>query len=294
MAIDLNQYRDRVVVTDGAWGTQLQQRGLAVGHCPELWNVDSPQVVEAVAAAYVDAGSEIIITNTFGANAFVLGKHGLAGRVGELAEAGVAISRRVAGGAAAVFASLGPSGKIVMMQEAAPEQLYDAFAEAARAFANGGADAVVAETMTELAEVDLAVRAVRENTDLPVVTSLTFDSGSEKTATMMGVTPADVVNQLAPAGVEAFGANCGVGPERYVKVVELYREATDAPIWVKANAGVPEVKEGRNVFPLGPEQYASFVPALVDAGANFIGGCCGTTPAHIAAIRKAVDQLRRG
>lgn len=291
MAINLSDYRGRVVVTDGAWGTQLQQRGLPAGACPELWNVENPDGVEAVAASYVAAGSDIIITNTFGANAFVLAGHDAADRVAELAEAGVAISRRAAGDSVKVFASMGPSGKILMMGEIDEQQLYETFGVAARAFANGGADAVVVETMTELAEVALAVRAVRDHTDLPVVTSLTFDSGTDKTATMMGAEPADVVAAGELAGVAAFGANCGVGPERYVKVVQLYRQATDAPIWIKANAGLPVLTDGKNVFPLGPDQYAAFVPELAAAGANFIGGCCGTTPDHIAAVRKAVDAL---
>ncbi len=291
MANHLDEYLGRVWVSDGAWGTQMQLRGLPAGACPELWNVENPAAVEAVAASYVAAGSDVIISNTFGANAFILAQHDAADRAGELAEAGVAISRRAAGDSSKVFASMGPSGKIVMMGDVDPQQLYEAFATASKAFANGGADAVVIETMTELAEVEVAVRAVRENTDLPVVTSLTFDSGADKTATMMGVSPADVVASGEPAGVAGFGANCGVGPESYVKVVELYRQATKAPIWVKANAGLPVIQDGKNVFPLTPEAYAAFVPALAAAGATFIGGCCGTTPAHIAAVRKAVDAM---
>ncbi|NLF30917.1 MAG: methionine synthase [Planctomycetes bacterium] len=291
MAIALNDYRGRVLVTDGAWGTQLQQRGLPAGYCPELWNAENPQAVEAVARAYVEAGSEIILTNTFGANVPVLARHGAAGRLAELAEAGVAISRRAAGSDVLVFASMGPTGRILMMEETAADELYASFAAAARAFADGGADAVVLETMTEPAESALAARAVGETTDLPVIASLTFGSGPEGIATMMGATPADVVAALEGLGVGAFGANCGVGPESYVEVIGHYRRATEAPLWVKANAGLPVVKDGRNVFPLGPDAFAAFVPALVSAGATFIGGCCGTTPAHIAAVRKAVDAL---
>ena len=289
--MDLNDYRGGLAVTDGAWGTELQARGLPAGMCPDLWNRDNPQAVEAVAQSYVQAGSDVILTNTFGSNCFVLEKHAAANLSADLAEAGTAISRRAAGEGAKVFASVGPSGKILMTQEVAEEAVYEGFAVVARACANGGADAAVIESMTELQEVSLAVRAVRENTSLPVVVSLTFDSGPDKTATMMGVTPDQVVAQLAEMGVGAYGANCGLGPEDYIKVVELYRLATDAPIWVKANAGVPEFKDGVSVFPLSAEAFADFVPAMVQAGANFIGGCCGTTPEHIAAVRKAVDAL---
>jgi len=291
VTMDLKAYLGRVTVADGAWGTQLYNCGLPAGMCPELWNVENDRAVEAVARSYVRAGSEIIITNTFGANRFVLGKHGAGDRVAELAEAGAAISRRAAGDAVKVFASMGPTGEIVMMGQVSADQLYDTFAVAARAFANGGADAVVMESMSELDEVSAAVRAVRDNTDLLIVVSLTFGSGPNQAATMMGVQPNQVVDRLGEMGVFAFGANCGVGPESYVNVVRLYRQATDAPIWVKANAGVPALVGGESVFPLSPAEYASYVPALVTAGANFIGGCCGTTPEHIAAVRRAVDSL---
>ncbi len=291
MARDLRAYSGGVVVTDGAWGTQLAQRGLPAGSAPELWNIEAPEAVEAVAAGYVAAGSDVILTNTFGANAFALARHGAADRAAELAEAGVAISRRAAGEKAKVFASLGPTGKIVMMGEVPEEDVYVAFAEVAVAFARGGADAVVIETMTEVAEAALAARAVLETTDLPVVASLTFGSGPARATTVMGDTPGEAVAALAPLGVSAFGANCGVGPDSCVEVVRQYRWATEAPIWVKANAGLPEVVDGETRFPLGPEPFAAFVAALAEAGANFIGGCCGTTPEHIVAVRRAVDAL---
>lgn len=292
MPLNLDEYRGRVAVTDGAWGTQMQLRGLPAGACPELWNAENPAAVEAVARSYVEAGSDIILTNTFGANAYVLARHGAADRSAELAERGAALSRKAAGDAVKVFASLGPTGKILMMGEVAEDDVYREFALTAAALERGGADAVVIETMTELAEAALAARAVRESTALPVVVSLTYDSGEHKDATMMGVRPADAAAELAPLGVQAFGANCGVGPESYVQVARLYRQATAAPVWVKANAGLPVQQDGRTTFPLGPQAFAAFVPQLVEAGANFIGGCCGTTPEHIAAVRKAVDALR--
>ncbi len=291
MTLNLDDYRGGVFVTDGACGTQLQQRGLPPGACPELWNVENPRAVEQVARAYVAAGSDIILTNTFGANRPVLARHGLADRLAELAEAGVAISRRAAGSDVKVFASMGPTGKILMMEESATDELYASFATAAKAFADGGADAVVLETMSEPAEVALAARAIGETTDLPIVASLTYGSGPEGLATIMGATPADVLAALDGLGVAAYGANCGVGPSAYIRVIARYRELTDAPLWVKANAGLPVVRDGHDVFPLGPDEFAGYVPALAAAGATFIGGCCGTGPDHVAAIRKAVDAL---
>ena len=163
MALNLDAYRGHLTVTDGAWGTELQKRGLPAGAPPELWNVENPSAVEDVARQYVQAGSRIILTNTFGSNAFVLARHGWAARAAELAEKGAAISRQAAGTNAKVFASIGPTGKIVMMGEVSQEEIYAAFANVAKAVARGGADAVVVETMTELAEVSLAIRAVREH-----------------------------------------------------------------------------------------------------------------------------------
>lgn len=284
----LSQYADGVTVTDGAWGTQLQAAGLPVDACPDLWNLDNAPGVEAVARSYVEAGSQIILTNTFRANRFSLAQLGLAERAPEIAEAGAAISRRAAGDAVKVFASIGPSGKIVMMGEVPPEEFDAAFAEQAAALARGGADAILCETFAELEEALLAVRAARRSTGLPLVLSMTFDSGPDKTATVMGTTPAAMAAAAAEAGAAAVGANCGAGPEHYVKVASLLRSATDLPIWIKPNAGLPVLRDGRTVFPMGPEQFAAFAPDLVRAGANFIGGCCGTTPEHVRAIRAAV------
>lgn len=290
MALDLNSYRGRVTITDGACGTELDKRGLPVGSIPELWNLDNPAAVGEVARAYVAAGSEVILTNSLNANPFMLERHELAGRLGEIAETAAAIARQAAGQSVKVFGSMGSTGKVLMMGEVDEQRVYDGFAAAAKALERGGADAIVLETMTELAEVLLALRAVRENTALPVVASLTFGSGVDGTATVMGVLPEQVVQQCGPAGATVFGANCGVGPEPYIRVAQRYRQATHAPIWVKANAGLPQLKNGRNVFPMGPEAFAATVPALVAAGANFIGGCCGTSPEHIAAVRRAVDR----
>ncbi|MCK4601820.1 MAG: homocysteine S-methyltransferase family protein [Phycisphaerae bacterium] len=290
MTFDLKSFAASVRVTDGAWGTELQRLGLPAGAPPELWNADKPDVVAAVAASYVEAGSDVIITNTFGANRFILGQHRAGQRVVELAEAGAAISRKAAGEAVKVFASIGPTGKIVMMGDVAQEDLAAAFAEAATALARGGADAIVLETFNELDEARIALDAVRQAVDLPVAVSMTFASGPEGTSTMMGNSPAELAQMAESGGAAAVGANCGTGPDNYVKVAELLRAATDLPIWIKPNAGLPQIVEGKTTFPMGPEEFAAFVPKLIAAGANFIGGCCGTGPAHIRAVRAAADK----
>jgi len=291
VTFDLREFAATVRVIDGAWGTELQKLGLPAGSAPELWNVENAGAVEAVARGYVEAGSEIILTNTFGANRFILDSHGAGDRVAELAEAGAAISRR-ASGDAKVFASIGPSGKIVMMGDVPAEDLSAAFAEAAVAVERGGADAIVLETFNELEEARIALQAVRSACDLPVVVSMTFASGPDGTASMMGNTPADLAAVAESEGAAGVGANCGCGPDNYVKVAKLFHAATDLPIWIKSNAGLPEFVDGRTTFPMGPEEFASFTPKFIEAGADFLGGCCGTTPDHIRALAAAVQATR--
>jgi methionine synthase I (cobalamin-dependent) len=277
------------IITDGGWGTQLQARGLASGACPDAWNLTHPEQVEAVARSYVEAGSQVILTNTFGANRLRLKGHGLVQKVAEINLAGVHISQRAAAGKARVFASLGPSGKMLMMGDVTEAALLEAFTEQARALAQGGADAILVETMSDLAEARLAIHAAKA-TGRPVIASLVFDSGKEKDRTMMGVTPEQAVAELAAAGADVVGANCGQGITGYIKVCRRMRTATALPIWIKANAGLPVMIDGRAVYQTTPEEFARQIPALVEAGANFVGGCCGTTPEFIRAIRSVLKQ----
>ncbi len=270
------------VITDGAWGTQLQARGLEVGQCPDVWNLTHPDRVEEVARAYVKAGSKIILSNTFGANRIRLADTGHAADVVEINRQGAAISKRAAGGQALVFASLGPTGKMLVAGEVEADAVAGAFAEQAQALKEGGADAIVIETMAELEEAQLAVRAAKA-TGLPVVACMVFDTGGR---TMMGTTPEQAAEELAAAGADVIGSNCGNGIEEFVPICRQLHAATKLPIWIKANAGLPEMVDGKVQYRTSPAQFASYVPALVEAGANFIGGCCGTTPAHIAQLRK--------
>ncbi len=272
------------VVTDGAWGTQLQQHGLPVGACPDAWNLSEPEKVGAVAEAYVEAGSQIILTNTFGANRFVLTRHNLADKVSEINRTGVEISKRAAGKQALVFASIGPTGVMLMMGDVSADDLKAAFADQARALAEGGADGLVVETMADPAEARLAVAAAKE-TGLPVVACMVYDSGPNKDRTMMGATPEQAAEQLAEAGADVIGSNCGRGIEGFVDICRRLKEAVKLPVWIKANAGLPEVVDGQTVYRQTPAEFARFVPELVEAGAAFIGGCCGTTPEFIAAVK---------
>ncbi len=276
------------VITDGAWGTQLQQKGLPVGACPDAWNLVEPEKVEEVARAYVEAGSQVILTNTFGGNRFVLARHGLAEKAAEINRAGVEISRRGAAGRARVFASVGPTGVMLMMGETKAEEVQAAFAEQAEALADAGADAVVLETFSDPAEVVLAIAAVRE-TGLPVVACMTFDSGKDHDRTLMGTTPEQAARRLAESGADVIGSNCGQGIDGFVTIASRLRAATDRPLWIKPNAGLPQVVDGKVVYVQTPEQFAGVVPALIEAGAAFVGGCCGTEPAFIAAIKRKLQ-----
>jgi len=276
------------IITDGAWGTELQARGLGPGQCPDAWNLEHPDRVEAVARAYVEAGSQVILTNTFRANRLALARHGLAEKTVEINRAGAEISRRAAG-TACVFASIGPSGRMLMTGETTEEELAEVFAEQARALAEGGADGIVVETMSDLTEARIAVRAARA-TGLPVVASMVFDSGRNRDRTMMGVTAEQAARGLSEAGADVVGANCGQGVAGYVEICRRLRAATDRPVWIKANAGMPELVGGVPVYRTTPEEYAAWVPALVEAGASFIGGCCGTNPEFIRAIRRMLAK----
>ncbi len=293
MPADLAAYAATVTVADGAWGTQLDALGCPPGYCREEWNLSHPDAVRSVAASYVEAGSQIVLTNTFSANRFTLGKHGFEEQVAAFNEAGARLSKEAAGDRVAVFGSIGPTGKIIMVGEVSEEQVYQAFAEQAEGLAKGGVDAVVVETMTELAEILAAVRAVKDTTGLGVVACMTFDSGPEQTDTMMGVSPRQAAEALSGAGADMVGCNCGAGVDNYVKVTALLHEATDLPIWAKPNAGVPELDGGQVVYKERPEDYAARVPALIDAGANVIGGCCGTGPEHIRRIVQMLQKRRR-
>jgi 5-methyltetrahydrofolate--homocysteine methyltransferase len=271
------------VVTDGAWGTQLQARGLGGGDCPDAWNLSHPHLVEEVARSYVDAGSRIILTNTFRANRIALDSAGLGDRAAAINRAGMEISRRAAGARARVFASMGPSGKIILSGEVTQAQLRAAFAEQAGTLADAGAEALVVETMSDLDEAREAVAAARES-GLPVIASMVFDSGRNKDRTMMGVMPERAAAELREAGADVIGANCGTGIAGYVGICSRLHAASGKPVWIKANAGMPELIDGRPVYRMKPEEFAEYVPALVEAGAGFIGGCCGTGPEFIRMI----------
>ncbi|MGB9602710.1 MAG: homocysteine S-methyltransferase family protein [Verrucomicrobiia bacterium] len=283
-----NLLKNTPVVLDGAWGTQLQLKGLQPGEVPDSWNLTNPNKVFEVAESYVRAGSKVILTNTFGANRVRLSDlPELANNVSEINKRGVQISKSAAGNAAYVFASIGPSGKLLMSGDVTEEELFNAFLEQAQALAEAGADALVIETMSDIEEAVIAVKAAKL-TNLPIVACMVFDCGKEKDRTMMGNTPEEAAERLISAGADIVGSNCGQGIETFLKICERLYKASSRPVWIKPNAGLPVMIDGRVCYKTTPEEFASYVPALISAGAGFIGGCCGTTPDFIVQIVKTV------
>ncbi len=253
------------IVTDGSWGTQLQEKGLGLNECPDSWNLTHPVLVEEVARSYVEAGSRVILTNTFRSNRIALEGFGLEDKVRELNIAGVEISKRAAGNSAYVFASMGPCGRMLMTGDVTEEQLWEVFKEQADAVKEAGADGIVIETMSDLAEAKIALRAARES-GLPVVVSMVFDSGRNKEYTMMGQSPENIALELADEGADVIGANCGQGIEGFTNICKRLKVSTNLPIWIKPNAGLPELRDNKPFYETSAKEFAEYIPELLDSG----------------------------
>jgi 5-methyltetrahydrofolate--homocysteine methyltransferase len=281
-----------VMIADGAWGTQLAERGLQPGEAPEGWVIHQPDAVREVAQSYVDAGAEIVLTDTFGGSRFKLAKCGLEDQVAEINRRAAELSRDAAGDDALVFASIGPTGEFMQpLGLLGEDDMVEAFSEQVTAMVEGGTDGILVETMTDLGEAKAALQAAKDSFDGPVVVSMTFDKGPKGYATMMGVRPEQAAEELQEAGADIVGSNCGHGIENMMEVIALMAGASDLPLWAKPNAGMPQLIDGQTVFTQTPEETAAHFDALVEAGARIIGGCCGTTPEHIRALVEARNAL---
>ncbi len=282
-----------VLAGDGAMGTLLMEHGLEPGQCPESFNLERPEVLREVARRYLEAGADIVQTNTFGATPVKLARYGLEDRADEInAQAVQAVRDAVGPRAAYVSGSCGPCGSLLAPYgEADPDVVREAFSRQVRALVGAGVDMLCIETMTDLAEARLAVEAARSvSSSVPLAVTMTFDPTPNGFFTIMGTSIEQAVSGLTDSGADIIGSNCGNGIEKMVEIAGDLRRRSALPLLIQSNAGLPELVGGRVVYPETPERLAEGCERLLDLGVNIIGGCCGTTPAHIAAMRRVVDE----
>ena len=284
--------RGEIIVGDGALGTQLMQCGLKHGEPPELFNVEKPEVIEKIAGLYLDAGAEIIETNTFGASPARLEQFSLENRMEELNRAAVEAVRRAVGEKAYIAGSVGPSAKnLEPLGDAEPEQIFDGFAAQIRVLVAAGVDIICIETMMDIAEAVLAVKAARSvSAEIPVIATMTFNKTPRGFFTLMRNSVKDAADALKDAGADIVGSNCGDGMENMIVIAQEFRRHIKQPVIIQGNAGLPIRGKNDLVYPDTPEYMAGKAAELLDMGVQIIGGCCGTTPEHISAIRSIVDN----
>ena len=277
------------LISDGATGTWLQSHGLEPGGCPEELNATEPELVRQMAREYFEAGSDMVLTTSFGGSKFMLAKYGHGDKVRELNRLAAEHARNEAPTGRYVAGSVGPTGEFLEpLGTVSESEMLDAFAEQIAGLEEGGADAVVIETMFAIEESKLAIRAAKENTGLTVMATMTFDKGPRGFFTMMGIPPEQAARELVETGADVVGANCGNGIEAMIEIAREMRSATDAPMLVHSNAGIPDIRKGQIVYPETPDFMAPRFEEMADSGVNIVGGCCGTTPRHIGAISETL------
>lgn len=276
-------------IFDGAMGTMLQEGGLKAGGCPELMNIEQPEVVRKIHEAYIEAGATMIETNTFGASSLKLDHYGLEDRVAELNQAAVRIAQEASRGCAKIVGSLGPTGRFITpLGDLDFEEAYQSFYEQAKALADAGADYLIFETCIDIQEMRAGLLAAKDATKLPIICQLSY---SEDGRSVTGTDPQTAAVTLEALGADIIGVNCSLGPQELVPIVQTLADNCSVPISVLPNAGMPRLENGKTIFPMQPDEFASWGTKLVAAGATYLGGCCGTTPAHIKALAAAVQDL---
>jgi 5-methyltetrahydrofolate--homocysteine methyltransferase len=294
----LDALNTRTLLGDGAMGTQLQAAGLQPGECGELWNVEHPDKVLAIQRQYVDAGSDCLITNTFGGCGLMLERHGLADQVAEINTAAARLAREAFGTREGfVLGDIGPFGGFMEPYgDVSPDAVHQTFFEQARALVAGGVDAIIIETQTSLEELGLAVEAAREAGAPCIIGSLAYDVSPNvsEMRTMMGVDPEQAARFMADTGVDILAVNCGTGVDMSwaARAVGAYRQVCNRPTMAQPNAGAPELVGAQVVYRQTPAAMADLLPEMLAAGANIIGACCGSTPEHIRALRARLDSMR--
>lgn len=286
-----------VLVCDGAMGSMLMERAkdLIQGTCPEAVNLIHPELIVEISRLYFDAGAQILETNTFGGSPLNLASYSLADQTEEINRAGIDAAKQASGNDAFICASVGPSGKLLKpFGDAEPEKIYESFLRQITVLVDAGADMISIETMTDITEASLAVKAARDiSSSIPVAVSLTYEATPRGFFTIMGISIEMAAKRLENSGVDIVGSNCGNGIENLVRIANEYKKHTGLPLIIQANAGLPQLRDGIPVYPETPEFMAERSQELLKAGVSIIGGCCGTTPGHIHAIRKVVDRFNK-
>ncbi len=285
-----------LLLGDGAWGTMLMARGLKPGACPENLNLTRPEALREIAALYLEAGAEIITTNTFGGSSLKLADYSLGDRTEEINSRAVEVLRPVIGDRALISGSVGPCGKLLLPYgDTAPEAISDSFVRQIGALIGAGADMICVETMIDLSEAQLAIKAARSfSTEIPILATMTFDATPNGFFTIMGTSIEKAAAGLEEAGADIVGSNCGNGIKKMVEIAREFRRCSRLPIAIQSNAGLPENRAGEVVYPETPAFMAEAAGQLIDLGVAVIGGCCGTGPDHIRALRGLIDAHRGG
>jgi 5-methyltetrahydrofolate--homocysteine methyltransferase len=295
----LDALRARVLLGDGAMGTQLQSAGLESGHCGEAWNLEHPDRVLGIQRRYAEAGSDVLLTNTFGASRIMLGRHDAADRTVDINRAAAAIAREALGGRGYVLGDIGPFGGLMEPYgDITRREVELAFAEQARALVAGGVDGIVIETQTSFEEAEVAIAAARDAGAAVVIASFAFDrmADEDDVRTMMGISPEQAAEFMARHGCDVAGLNCGTGVDmRFAPdIVRRYRATCALPVMAQPNAGAPVLEDMKVVYKQAPQEMAAGLPGLLAAGPRIVGACCGSSPAHIGAFRRMLDGMARG
>ena len=279
------------LISDGATGTYLQSNGLEPGGCPEHLNLTNPELIVKMANDYFNSGADLVITNSFGGNPFMLDKYGLRKELDVINKKAAQHAKSVCPAGKFVLGCVGPTGEFLQpLGPVSEKEMFAGFTEQIQALDEGGADAIIIETMTSLEEILLAVESAKLNTNLVVMATMTFDLGPRGFFTMMGVTPEEAVKEIRKKGADVVGANCGNGIENMVKIAKIMRNVDDGPLVIHSNAGFPKIINGRIVYPETPKYMSEKFKELIEAKINIMGGCCGTTPSHISAIHSVVSK----
>ncbi|MDH7499189.1 MAG: homocysteine S-methyltransferase family protein [candidate division NC10 bacterium] len=291
----MSRFLDRLalgpIVSSGAIGTLIQDRGLPSGETSELWNLRQPEEVAAIYHSFWEAGAELIGTNTFGANRIKLARFGLQDQAYDLNLKGAQIARRNLPDSCLIFGSAGPTGELLApLGPLSREEVYAAFREQSLALAEGGVDVLCFRTMSDLEEIRIAISSAKENTHLPVIATMSFSLGQRGYRTMMGVDPEAAVQGLRLAGADVIGSNCGQGIEEMAGLMAEMRRLDSGYLAAQPNAGKPQLIEGKSVYAQAPREFASRVPDLLQLGINLMGGCCGVGPEHIREVAAVVRR----